>query len=36
MHRANRLTRRALAIAALACLSLAVIGTLSQVIAAHG
>jgi len=36
MYRANRLSRRALALAALACLTLAVIGTISQVIVAHG
>jgi hypothetical protein len=36
VHSANRLTRRALALAALACLAVAVLGTLSQVVIAHG
>lgn len=36
LHRANRLSRRALSLAAVACLSVAVIGTLSQVVIAHG
>lgn len=36
LHRANRLSRRALSVAALACLAVAVLGTLSQVVIAHG
>lgn len=36
LHRANRLSRRALSIAAIACLAVGVIGTLSQVVVAHG
>ncbi len=36
VHQTNRLSRRALAFAALACLALAVTGTLSQVLVAHG
>lgn len=36
LHRANRLSRRALALAAIACLAVAVLGTISQVVVAHG
>ncbi len=36
VHGANRLSRRALALAALACLTVAVLGTLSQIVVAHG
>jgi hypothetical protein len=36
VHRANRLSRRALAVAATACLAVAVLGLLSQVVIAHG
>lgn len=36
LHRAGRLSRRALALAAAGCLAVAVIGTLSQVLVRHG
>lgn len=36
LHRTHRLSRRSLALAAVACLAVAVLGTLSQIVIAHG
>jgi hypothetical protein len=36
LHRINRLSRRALSIAAIACLTVGIIGALSQLVVAHG
>jgi ABC-type uncharacterized transport system permease subunit len=36
MHRTRNLSRRALALAAIACLAIALLGTISQIVIAHG